>query len=198
MDLSHDDTIAAMATRVLQEAPPRFNLTALSMGGYVAFEILRREPSRVLKLALFDTSARPDSLESTEKRNSLIKLAQSGKFKGVTPRLLPTLVHPDRVHDQSVAEPVLKMAERLGREAFVRQQKAIMGRADSRPALPHIKIPALVVAGRQDTLTPPEVVEEIAKGITGSKFVLIEDCGHLPPLERPQATTALLREWFTN
>lgn len=196
MDLSRDDNIPALAKRVLEEAPPRFALAGLSMGGYVALEIMRQEPARVVKLALMDTSARADSPEQVEKRKALIALAETGKFKGVTPRLLPLLVHKDRISDHAVSEPVFKMAERLGKEAFIRQQKAIIGRPDSRPDLPKIKAPTLVMVGREDQLTPPELATELSHGIAGSKLVVIEECGHLAPLERPHAVTALLRQWL--
>ncbi len=194
-DLTQDDSLAGMAARALAAAPPRFGLVGLSMGGYVAFEILRQAPGRVARLVLMDTSARPDTPEQARRRRGLMGLTRTGQFRGVTPRLLPQLVHPD--HQQgAVAATVMAMAERVGRDAFLRQQQAILTRPDSRPGLPAITAPTLVVAGEQDVLTPPELAREIAAGIPGAEFQSIGHCGHLPPLERPQPTTALLREWF--
>lgn len=197
MDITHDDSIPRMARHVLENAPPRFALAGLSMGGYVAMEIMRLDPSRVIRLALINTSARPETPETTERRKGFIALAKTGKFKGVTPKLLPYLIHASRLHDPDVGEVVLKMAERVGREAFIRQQTAIMNRVDSRPSLSAIQVPTLMITGRQDITTPPELAEEIVAAIPRAKLALIEDCGHLSPLERPQAVTALLRLWLS-
>jgi len=196
MNLTKHDDVKSMAAYVLSEAPPRFALAGLSMGGYVAFEIMRQAPERVNRLALINTQARPDSDDTRERRKGLIALAKTGKFKGVTPKLLPLLIHHDRLDDQQLSDVVLQMAERVGRDAFINQQMAIIGRPDSRPDFGNIKVPTLVIGGRQDALTPPELAQEMASGISGAKLAMIEDCGHLSPLERPQAVTALLRMWL--
>ena len=195
-DLGSDDSVEGMARRVLDAAPPRFALAALSMGGYVAHAIMRAAPERVARLALFDTSARADTEEQTSRRRGLIALAERGKFKGVTPRLLPILIHPARLEDKPLTEAVMGMAERIGKPAFLRQQKAIMGRPDSRPQLPGYRCPALVAVGRSDALTPIELNAEMAGLIPGAKFVVVEDSGHLTPMEQPVAATALLRYWL--
>jgi pimeloyl-ACP methyl ester carboxylesterase len=195
-DLGSDDSVDAMARRALDAAPPRFALAALSMGGYVAHAIMRMAPERVAKLALFDTSARPDTEEQTSRRRGLIALAEKGKFKGVTPRLLPLLIHPARLEDRPLTDAVMAMAERIGKPAFLRQQKAIMCRPDSRPHLPGYRCPALVAVGRADAITPIEVNAEMASLIPGAKFVIVENSGHLPPMEQPVAATALLRYWL--
>jgi pimeloyl-ACP methyl ester carboxylesterase len=194
-DLTQDDTLRAMAGRVLQDAPERFALAGLSMGGYVAFEILRLAPERVTHLALFDTSARADSPEAARKRRGLMALTRTGQFRGVTPRLLPSLLHPDAV-DGPLGHEVRAMADRVGREAFLRQQLAILQRPDSRPLLPAIACPTLVAVGEQDILTPPELAAEIAAGIPGARLHRIPGAGHLPSMEQPAATTALLRDWL--
>ncbi|MGE3475074.1 MAG: alpha/beta fold hydrolase [Rhodospirillaceae bacterium] len=195
-DVTKDDTIPAMAERLLAEAPPSFALAGLSLGGYVAQEIMRRAPARVERLALVATNARADNEEQRKNRTSLIKLTEIGKFKGVTPRLLPSFVHPDRLNDPRVAGVVMEMAERVGQEAFVRQQQAIMVRKDGRADLEAIRVPTLILAGRQDLLCPPKVQEEMAARLTNARLVFIEECGHLPPLERPHATTAVFRYWL--
>jgi len=191
-DLTQDDSVGAMAARALAAAPPRFALAGLSMGGYVAFEIMRRAPERVSRLMLFDTSARPDTAEQSRRRRGLMALTRAGKFRGVTPRLLPMLVHPDRVDEQPLAGEVMAMADRVGKAAFLRQQTAIMGRPDSRPDLPRIAVPTLMVVGAQDALTPPEHAREIAAGIPGARLEEIAECGHLPTMERPEIATALM------
>jgi pimeloyl-ACP methyl ester carboxylesterase len=195
-DLGVDETVEAMARRVLDAAPPRFALAALSMGGYVAHAIMRAAPERVARLALFDTSARPDTDEQMSRRRGLIELAQKGKFKGVTPRLLPLLIHPDRLGDNALTEAVMAMAERIGKPSFLRQQKAIMARPDSRRFLPGYRCPALVAVGRSDAITPIEVNAEMAGLIPGARLVVIEHSGHLPTMEQPVAATALLRYWL--
>lgn len=195
-DTTRDDSIAAMASRALEAAPDRFALAGLSMGGYVALEIMRQAPERVSRLALLDTSARADTPEQTARRRGLIELAEKGRFKGVTPRLLPLLIHPDRQAEESLSGAVMAMAERVGQQAFLRQQRAIMGRRDSRPDLPGIDVPTLVLCGRQDALTPLAVHEEMAAAIPGARLCIVEECGHLSPMERPHAVTALLRDWL--
>ena len=204
-DVTQDDSLAAMAARALAAAPPRFALAGLSMGGYLAFEILRQAPGRVTRLALLDTSARPDTPEQARRRRGLMTLTRSGQFKGVTPRLLPQLVHPANLAGP-VGAAVIAMAERVGREAFLRQQAAILGRPDSRPDLPGIGagpgggpglgLPVLVAVGEADALTPPELAAEIAAGIAGARLHRIPGCGHLPPMEAPEPVTALLRDWL--
>jgi pimeloyl-ACP methyl ester carboxylesterase len=195
-DLVGPDTMGGMAERVLAMRSGPFALAGISMGGYVALEIMRRAPERVLRLALLDTSARADTPEQTARRRGLIELAQKGRFLGVTPRLLPQLLHPDHVRDHAIANTIVQMARSVGREGFLAQQRAIMGRPDSRPDLGRIRCPTLVLGGRQDAVTPPEVMEEIAAGIPAAKLVLLDRCGHLAPLEQPEAVTAAMAEWL--
>jgi pimeloyl-ACP methyl ester carboxylesterase len=196
-DLSHDDSMTAMAQRVLAKAPEHFALAGLSMGGYVAQEIMRQAPERVSRLALLDTAARADTEEQIARRRGLIELAEKGEFKGVTPRLLPLFLHPNRLGDEALVGAVMAMTERVGKDAFLRQQRAIMGRPDSRPSLPAIKCPTLVLCGRQDQLTPLELHEEIAGLIRGARLEIVEECGHLSTMERPWEASVLLRQWLT-
>ena len=196
-DLTQDSTIAAMAERVLDTAPKSFALAGLSMGGYVAQEIMRMAPERVERLALIDTNARADNEEQTKARRDLIRLAEIGTFKGVPPpRLLPNLIHPTRMEDPDVAGVVMEMAERVGQDAFKRQQEAILNRKDGREDLVAIRISTLILAGRQDVLCPPKVQEEMSSRISGARLVFVEDCGHLPSIERPYATSAVMRYWL--
>ena len=197
VDLSRDDSLAGMARRALAEAPPSFALAGLSMGGYVAQEVMRQAPERVTRLALLDTSARADTPEQSARRRGLIELSEKGEFKGVTPRLLPLLIHPARHEDKPLTELVMGMAEHVGKDAFLRQQKAIMGRPDGREDLRRIACPTLVLCGRQDALTPVVLHEEIAGLVPGAKLVVVEDCGHLSTIEKPVTVTAVLRQWLT-
>lgn len=194
--LDGQDNIPDLAKHVLTGAPDRFNLAALSMGGYVAMEIMRQAPERVTRLMLCDTSARPDTPEQKTRRQTLLTLSRSGKFKGVTPRLLPSLIHPDRLEDATVTEPILAMAARIGREGFQRQQSAIMGRVDSRLFLSNITCPTMIVVGANDQLTPLHIAQEMANLIPHAALEIIPHCGHLPPLEQPVALNQLLFSWL--
>ena len=114
--------------RAFDAAPDRFALAGLSMGGYVCMEIMRKAPERVERLALLDTSGRADSAEQNRRRQGLIELAKIGKFKGVTPRLMPLLIHTERQQDTALTTCVIDMASRVGQKGFLRQQTAIMKR----------------------------------------------------------------------
>lgn len=195
-DLTQDDSLDAMADRVLAEAPERFALAGLSMGGYVALEIMRRVGPRVSRLALLDTQARADSEEAKARRRGLMQLSEKGGFRGVTPRLMPLLIHKDRLSDARLTGIVQAMAESVGRDGFLRQQRAIMGRIDSRPSLAAITCPTLVLAGREDAITPPELQIEMAQAIPCATLVLLPACGHLATLERPEAVTRQLMAWL--
>lgn len=195
-DLTLDDSVAAMAARVLEAAPERFALAGLSMGGYVAFEILRQAPHRVERLALLATSAAPDTPARAENRRRAMAALQVGRFLGVTQRMVPQLLHASRL-DEPLGAEVKAMAARVGGPAFLRQQSAILGRPDSRPLLASITVPTLVAVGDSDQLTPPAESQAIHAAIAGSRLHVFEACGHLPAMERPDETTALLRAWLT-
>lgn len=191
------DSLAAIARQILAEAPPAFCLAGLSMGGYVALEIMRQAPERVLKLALLDTSARPDTPEQSARRRDFMHLATMGKFKGVTPQLMPVLVHPDRLADAGLTGRIADMAAVVGPEGFLRQQTAIMARPDSRPDLARIACPTLVLCGEQDALTPADLSREMAAGIPDAELVLVPHCGHMATMEQPGAVNVALARWLT-
>ena len=196
-DLTRSETIADLAADALAQAPAgRFALAGHSMGGYVALEILRRAPERVERLALLNTHARPDSPEATANRRRLMALAERD-FAAVSAELFPNLVAPARREEAELSGKVTEMALATGKEAFLRQERAIIGRIDSRPHLPAIRCPTLVVAGRLDAIMPVELLEELAHGIPGARLEVLEDSGHMSTLERPEAVTGLLRDWLT-
>jgi pimeloyl-ACP methyl ester carboxylesterase len=195
-DHTREDSMGALAERILAAAPPRFSLAGLSMGGYLSLEIMRRAPQRVVRLALLDTSARPDTLEATQLRQQQIALAQSDRFAEIPAQQFPRLVHVDRQGDAALLELVQLMAEEVGAVAFVRQQRAIMARVDSRPTLATITCPTTVIVGEGDVLTPPELAREIVAGIRGARLVVIPGSGHLSTLERPQAVNGALLDWL--
>jgi pimeloyl-ACP methyl ester carboxylesterase len=195
-DHTRDDSMDAIAARILAAAPPRFALAGLSMGGYLALTIMRQAPERVQKLALLDTSARPESPEQTARRKPQIALAQDGRFAEVPPLQFPFFVHRNRQGDDALRTRVRLMAEETGAEAFLRQQHALITRADARPLLATIKCPTLVLVGDGDELTPPALSRELADGIAGSRLVIVADCGHLSTMERPEAVNRALVEWM--
>jgi pimeloyl-ACP methyl ester carboxylesterase len=195
-DHTRDDSMDAIVARILAAAPPRFALAGLSMGGYLALTIMRQAPQRVQKLALLDTSARPESPEQTARRKPQIALAQDGRFAEVPPLQFPFFVHRNRQGDDALRTRVRLMAEETGAEVFLRQQHALITRADARPLLATIKCPTLVLVGDGDELTPPALSRELADGIAGSRLVIVADCGHLSTMERPEAVNRALVEWM--
>ena len=195
-DQARDDSMAGIAQRILAAAPPRFALAGLSMGGYIAFEIMRQAAGRVARLALLDTAARPETAEQTKARLPRIALAQSGRFAEETDLQFPRLVHRSRHGDAALKNLVRAMADETGADAFLRQMHAVMARPDSRPGLSAIACPTLVLVGDGDELTPPPLSQEIAAAIPGARLVVIPECGHLSTLERPEAVNAALVEWM--
>jgi pimeloyl-ACP methyl ester carboxylesterase len=193
----YDDDLAAIAARILADAPPRFALAGLSMGGYIAFAMLRQAPERIAKLALLDTSARPDRPEQKEAREKGIAMAEGGSFSEVVDVLAPQFLHRDQRGDEALNRLIRDMAADTGADAFVRQVKAIMKRPDSRPLLPSIGCPTLVLVGDGDELTPPELSKEIAAGIPGARLVVVPHCGHLSTVEKPEDVNVALAEWLT-
>jgi len=195
-DHTRDDSMAAIARRILAQTPPQFALIGLSMGGYVAFEVLRQAPERIAKLALLDTTARPDAPEQTEARKRQIEMARQGRFDGIAQLLFPRFVAAARHNDRALQSIVRTMADDTGAEAFIRQQTAIMNRVDSLPGLGAIACPTLVIVGADDTLTPPDRAAEMAARIPSARSVVVPSCGHLSTLEQPQAVTDALVEFL--
>jgi pimeloyl-ACP methyl ester carboxylesterase len=189
--------MAAIAARILADAPPRFALAGLSMGGYIAFAMLRQAPDRIAKLALLDTSARPDTAEQSAGREKFIAMAEAGKLNDIVEALTPRFLHRKHQNNEALKRVVRDMAADTGADAFVRQQKAIMSRPDSRPLLASIRCPTLIVVGDGDELTPPELAREICTGISGARLVVVPECGHLSTIEKPDAVNAALAEWLS-
>ena len=192
----HDDSIPLIAERILAAAPPRFALVGLSMGGYIAFEIMRRAADRVTRLALLDTTARPDTPELTRRRHEQVALARDGRFGEVVGALFRAWVSKSRHEDAALRQVVRTMADETGPDAFARQQTAIMNRPDSRPDLAAIRCPTLVLVGAEDEVTPPEHAGEIADGVPGARLVVVPESGHLSTLEQPAAVTGVLADWL--
>jgi pimeloyl-ACP methyl ester carboxylesterase len=195
-DHTRDDSMGAIARRILASAPPRFALIGVSMGGYLSFEITRQAPERVAKLALLDTSARPDTPEQSEARRAQITLAKNGRLAEVLDALFPLLVHPKHRADERVRQIVYEMSADVGVDAFARQQLANIGRPDSRPGLSAIRCPTLVLVGDGDQLTPPDRAAEIANGIAGARLITVPEAGHAATVEQPEYVTRALMEFL--
>lgn len=192
----HDDSLAAIARRLLAAAPPQFALAGLSMGGYLAFEIMRQAGHRVTRLALLNTSARPDTGERAQRRRDQIAMTRDGQFAEVVDILYRSWVRPARRGDLALHQVICQMADETGPEAFIRQQTAIMNRPDSRAGLAAIGCPVLVVAGADDDVTVPDHAAEIADCVPQARLAVISDCGHLSTLEQPAAVTHALAGWL--
>jgi pimeloyl-ACP methyl ester carboxylesterase len=124
-------------------------------------------------------------------------MAQTGEFNSVRDALWPLFVHPARHDDAALKRAIFKMMDHTGPETFIRQQKAIISRPDSRWSLGAIRCPTLVLVGNEDALTPVSAAMMIADGIAGSKLKIVQDCGHLSTMEQPGAVTEALRAWIT-
>jgi pimeloyl-ACP methyl ester carboxylesterase len=195
-DHGRDDTIAGMAARLLAEAPRSFHLVAHAMGGFTAFEVMRQAPERVASLVLIATMAPNDGPAQTERRQGYIRLVEDGRFAEVVEERIPILVHPARREDAPLLGVVRRMAADTGAAQFLGQQRAIMGRPDSRPSLTAIAVPTLLVRGEQDGITTPAHQDEMLAAIPGAVLMTIEDCGHLPTLEKPVTINQILLDWL--
>lgn len=195
-DNRSEETIAGYAQRLLDDAPPRFVLVAHAMGGFVAFEVLRRAPQRVAKLVLVSTLASADGPAQTARRQGYIDLVESGRFDQVVEERIPILFPADRRDDPELLRIARQMAADTGADTFLRQQHALMARIDSRPRLSEIAVPTLLVWGDGDGITSREQHEEIAAAIPGARLAVIAGAGHLPMLEAPDQVIPLLTRFI--
>jgi pimeloyl-ACP methyl ester carboxylesterase len=192
------ETIAEMAAAILEAAPPKFALVGISMGGYICFEIMRQAPERVLKLALLDTSARPDTPEQSEQRRAMLSQGLTRDFERFLARVLTAILHPAHQKDETLRETQVRMGLAVGRDGFARQTEAVINRVDSRPGLAAISVPTLVMVGDRDMLTPPGRSEEIAAAIPNARLVVVPECGHASTLEQPEFVNRALTEWIAD
>jgi pimeloyl-ACP methyl ester carboxylesterase len=193
---SAHNTMSALAASVLAAAPKSFALVAHGMGGFISFEILRQEPARVERLVLIGTLAPADTAAQTNRRLGYLKLVQAGRFADVVNERIPLMVPSSRYHDMDLIDVVRKMAADTGADGFLRQQNAIMNRIDSVPTLAKIICPTLLIWGRSDGLASLDHQKEMLAGIKNSRLEIVEDCGHLVPLEHPVHASALLMQWL--
>ncbi len=192
------DDFGPIAEAILAAAPDRFAMAGASMGGYLCFEVLRRAPDRVLRLGLIGTSADPEPPDMTERRLVMIDKAERNGLLVMWRNFIPRLVHPDRLNEGAVVDDLLQQAFEVGLECFCRHQRALMKRSGYLDMLSAISCPTIVIMGRDDQVTPLPVHERMVNGIPGAEFVIIEDSGHVPMMERPDATTTAMRSWLTD
>lgn len=193
IDIHHDPSVAESARRILRTAPARFGLAGHSLGGIVALEIVRQAPHRVAALALLNTTARPPGLEHLRAWSEIERRSFDEVVRDHAEAMLPS----GRRTDRRLRETVESMARGIGRSGLLTQLAAQCGRPDARPALAEVGCPTLVLAGTDDQVAPPELQRELAALVPGSRYVELDACGHLAPLERPAEVTRLLAGLLT-
>jgi pimeloyl-ACP methyl ester carboxylesterase len=191
-DFRYVSSMAAMARIVLEAVPERFALAGHSMGARVALEVFRMAPERVERLALLDTGIHPRGDAEPAKRQELIDIARKQGMAAMCAHWLPPMVHHEHA---ALIEPLTEMVLRSTPETFANQQRALLDRPNAREVLPLIHCQTLVLCGREDQWSPVRQHEEIAAAIPQSKLVIVEKCGHMSPVEQPEAVTAALLEW---
>jgi pimeloyl-ACP methyl ester carboxylesterase len=191
-----------MAHRLLDAAPQRFALAGHSMGGRVALEVVRAAPERVARLALLDTGYRAlpageAGEEERRKRHELLALAQQQGVRAMAQRWAQGMVHPDRLHDGELIEAIVSMFDRKTVQTFAAQIHALLERPDATELLAHIRVPTLVLCGRQDGWAPVRQHEEIAARLGGAATLrVIENAGHMCTMEQPAAVAEALLQWL--
>lgn len=195
VELQGQSTMQGLADQVLEDLPDRFALAGFSMGGYVALEILRQAPERVERMALLDTSARPDTPERAERRQSAIAACERGDYEEVIEGMLPILLC-GRCRSGPLPDLVRAMTARIGAENFAQRHMAMLSRRDSRDLLATTEAPMRVIFGREDGMSTLEEHREMAGLAPRGKLSIIEECGHMSPIEQPQAVTSLMRDWL--
>jgi pimeloyl-ACP methyl ester carboxylesterase len=196
--IAGEDSIEAIASRLLEQAAPRFALAGLSMGGIVAFEMWRQAPQRIERLALLDTNFRADPLERRAMRDRQMAQVAAGELEEVMrEELKPNYLADCHSDNLKLLAEVLGMGLRLGETAFTSQSLALRNRPDSSATLATISCPTLVLCGAEDRLCSPELHSEMAGRIAGAELTIINECGHLSTLEQPQAVNRALSRWLT-
>jgi pimeloyl-ACP methyl ester carboxylesterase len=175
----------------------KFALAGLSLGGMLAVEIMQFAAERVTKLALLDTGMRSQSEADRAIRRARIRLASEGHFELVLGMQMSRFIPAYRLPDKKLVDAVMAMCGEIGVEIYKRQEELAAIRADRRPDLPRLKCPTIVVCGRDDAATPLFLSEEMAAAIGGSELIVIEQCGHLVTMEKPEETNAILRKWLS-
>jgi pimeloyl-ACP methyl ester carboxylesterase len=189
-------TLGGMAEELLAHTPQRFTLIGLSLGGYLAFEIIRRQLERIERLVLLDTRAAADNEAQRQGRLSDIAKVKAGGIDALIPELPARWMHP--VHRPRLTDLMASMARSIGAHGQFNQQQAMLARPDSLPDLLALKVPTLIASGREDMVTPVAEHERMRDGIRGARLEVFEQCGHLSSIEQPEAVSSLLTRWLAD
>jgi len=192
------DSLAAMAGALLAAAPERFTLIGLSLGGYLAFEVMRRAPERVERLALLDTTAAADSETRRAGRLADIATVEAGGIDALIPQLPGRWLLPAHQRRDDLTALMASMARSIGAEGQRNQQRAMLGRPESLAGLAAVRVPTLVLCGAGDAVTPPADHEAIAARIAGARLVVVPESGHLSTIEQPEAVNRALLDWLAS
>jgi len=197
------DSLGAMAEAVLRTAPERFSIAGHSMGGRVAFEVFRRAPERVARIALFNTGAKPRAAgkagdDEERGRRALLAVARAEGMRTMALQWLPPMVAPGRMADGALVESIVQMFERKTPSIFEAQMNALLRRPDATPLFSQIRCPALLLSGREDGWSPPAAHQEMAAPMANARVVVVADCGHMSTLEQPGAVADAMREWLVS
>lgn len=190
------DSVPAMATSLLAESTGPLVLVGASMGGMIAMEAAHQAPERIAALALLGTTARPETPEMRQLRETAIELFSQGRVADVIEPNVGFAFHPDHAGDPALVQPYLEFVLRAGAAQLIRQNRAVIGRPDARVHLPQLRCPTLVMCGDSDQLTPAEHSREIAGLIAGAELVMVPRCGHMLTMEQPQEVNAALLAWL--
>lgn len=193
-----DDSLSGIAERLLDNAPPRFALAGLSMGGMICMEVMRQAPERVERLALLDTNPLADTPERSEIRLKMLDRFHAGEVDAVVQEFLELVVPPGRLNEESLISPMRAMMKTVAEQALADQVKALIARPDSRPDFAHYDLPVRLICGREDLLTPLAFHEEMERLIPGARLSIVENCAHMSTMERPDEVNAILRDWLLN
>lgn len=201
-DYGASDSLEKMAQVVLQDAPERFAVAGHSMGARIAFEILRRVPERVESLAILDSGYRPRATGEAGEREradrfALLDVAQSQGMRAMAREWIPKIVHPARLSDEALINSIIEMIDRKTADIFAAQINALLERPDAAPVLSSLRCPTMILCGREDLWSPLAGHREMAELVPQSKLVIIENCAHMAPMERPEEVTSALHDWLT-
>ncbi|WIY53259.1 alpha/beta fold hydrolase [Devosia sp. YIM 151766] len=196
VEMTSAETSAEMAGRILAEAPARFSLLGFSLGGIVALEMMAQAPERIARLALVNTTPRPDPKGNSRSRRATVAKARQEGMDSYVLDAWPELVTPANQNNAELKALIVDMARRAGDDVLASQAEIAIHRADSRPRLADIAVPTLVLAGEDERICPLDAHREIADAVPGARFFTISRAGHFAPLENPAAVARHVREWL--
>lgn len=185
------DTPQKMVEEILERSPDRFSLAGHSMGGWLCLETMRRAPERVVRLCLLNTTAKPDTSAKKAKRMEMIRRVESGQFLEIVEETVN-----DFVYKATIKSDVERMMKKVGEEAFIRQERSMLERVECFSLLPTIRCPVLVIHAKEDRIFTLEDHLELTENISGAQLSILDDCGHMSPMEKPEAVTSLLHSWL--